>query len=141
MTPDEITQRLRDELELERWQHAGCLTFAEGHSLDDDVANMSVAMRAVRDLRKQYESLQADRISCDEAIEEKTEINAGMNKVIVGLERDIRDLQAENALLTRALELAVEDRNINDAAAASEWGTPGLPNIPADYIAEARDGL
>jgi hypothetical protein len=47
---------LEEELEKERWQHAACLTIAEGSlGWDGETWAESEAIRAVRRLRKEYE--------------------------------------------------------------------------------------
>jgi hypothetical protein len=58
--------RLRDELERERWEHAACLTLAENlaprpaeAATDKLPKKHSLAMRAVWNLRRQYESCRA----------------------------------------------------------------------------------
>lgn len=48
---------LEEELDKERWQHAACLTLAEGHGLDGETWAESPALKAVRDLRKKYNRL------------------------------------------------------------------------------------
>lgn len=58
MTRPEV-KRLREERDREAWQHAGCLSIAEGPDWDRPTFDDSEAMRAVRRLRAERDRLLA----------------------------------------------------------------------------------
>lgn len=120
---DATIETLRAVVEAEVWMHAACLTFAEGYSLDDErygdgkLLRDSPAMQKVRELRRGYDRLEAERDALRDVVDAARDIAACLSEDRFPVFRDA----------LRALDAAEEPRPLSPALRAEAerdaWAT------------------